>query len=68
MFPDSAAHDTVFKGFSGTVVDMGANNLITGGAGQGQAGTGQRVRDASRLRNDAMHDAIGARGQHGALP
>src|SRR5207302_8740831 len=50
VFLDTAAHDTVFKGFSGIVIDLGGNNHITGVAGRGQDGTGQQVREVTRLR------------------
>jgi hypothetical protein len=68
VFLDTAAHDNVLKGLSGTVVDLGANNHISGVASSNQAATGQQVRDATRVRNDARQQAISALRAHGALP
>ena len=67
VFLDTAAHDTVFKGFSGQVIDLGSNNHITGAGAQGHAATGQQVRDATRRRNDAMQATIDLLRQHGAI-
>ena len=64
---DTATHDTVFKGFSGQVLDLGSNNHITGAGAQGHAATGQQVRDATRRRNDAMQATIDLLRQHGAI-
>jgi hypothetical protein len=67
VFLDTASHDTVFKGFSGEVIDLGINNHITGAGAQGHAATGQQVRDATRRRHEAMQATIGLLRQHGAI-
>jgi hypothetical protein len=64
---DTAAHDTVFKGFSGSVLDLGSNNHVTGAGNQGGASTGLQVREAARQRNDAMRATIDLLRQHGAV-
>lgn len=66
VFLDTAAHHTVFKGFSGSVIDLGLNNHITGVGGVGHAVTSEQVREATRRRNEAMQAAIELLRQHGA--
>ena len=68
VFLDTASHDTVFKGFSGEVIDLGSNNHITGAGALGHAATGQQVRDATRRRHEAMQATIELLRQHGATP
>ena len=68
VFLDTAAHDTVLKGFSGEVIDLGSNNHIAGAGAQGHAATGQQVRDATRRRHEAMQATIELLRQHGAIP
>ena len=53
IFLDFLVHDTVVKGSSGSVIDFGTNNRITGFTKGGQPGTGQQVSKAVRLRNQA---------------
>jgi hypothetical protein len=65
---DTATHDTVFKGFSGQVIDLGSNNHITGAGANGHAATGQHLRDATRRRNEAMRVTIDLLRQRGAIP
>jgi len=65
---DTASHDTVLKGFSGEVLDLGSNNHISGAGAQGNAATGQQVRDATRRRHEAMQATIELLRQHGATP
>ena len=66
VFLDTAAHDTVFDGFSGTVVDLGSNNHVTGVSSDGGAATGLLVSEATRRRNEMMQDAIDALRRRGA--
>ena len=66
VYLDTAAHDTVLKGFSGSVIDLGSNNDITGFS-QGQAATDQ-IRQATQLRNQTAQAARDLLRQHGALP
>lgn len=67
IFLDVATHDTVVKGFSGTVVDLGTNNRVTG-VNAGGPGTGAQVSEATRRRNEAMEATIELLQQHGAMP
>lgn len=48
---DVPTHDTVLKGLSGSVLDLGTNNRITGFTKSRQSGSGPQVSDAVRLRN-----------------
>jgi hypothetical protein len=68
VFLDTASHDTVFTGVSGTVIDLGSNNRIAGLTNSGEGATGQQLREAIRLRNEAMQAAIDALRHHGAMP
>ena len=51
---DDATHDTVLKGMSGSVVDLGANNHIAGFTRDGHPKTGLQVSKAIHLRNRAI--------------
>jgi hypothetical protein len=55
---DDAVHDTVVKGYGGSVFDIGTNNQISGFTKGGQPGTGQQVSEAIRRRNLAAHLAL----------
>ena len=66
VYLDTAAHDTVFEGFSGSVLDFGSNNHITGIAPNGGAATGQRVSEATRRRHDAVMITLDLLRSHGA--
>jgi hypothetical protein len=65
---DTATHDNVLMGDSGTVLDLGTNNRITGFSGIADGAAGAQMSAATRLRNDAMQEAIEALRGHGALP
>lgn len=56
VFLDVLTHDTVLKGDSGTVIDLGTNNRVTGFS-PGGPGTGQQLREAVKRRNDALKAA-----------
>jgi hypothetical protein len=56
---DVPTHDTVLKGLSGRVLDLGTNNHVTGFSSQ--RGTGQQVSDAVSARNQANRDAAPGR-------
>jgi len=57
VFLDAPSHDTVFKGMSGSVIDLGVNNRVTGFTKGGSSGSGDQVSAAVHQRNDAMRDA-----------
>ena len=50
---DTVAHDTVFRGFSGSVMDLGTNNAVTGFSHV--SGTGAQVSAAVQARDAAAH-------------
>lgn len=54
VFLDTPSHDNVLKGTSGTVLDLGTNNRITGFTKVAEPATGQQVSEAIRLRNRAI--------------
>lgn len=54
VFLDDATHDTVLKGSSGTVLDLGSNNRLSGFTRGGRAATGLQVARAIRLRNQML--------------
>lgn len=68
VFLDTAAHDNVLLGDSETVLDLGTSNHIAGAAGMGHSGAGEQVSGATRVRNEAMQESIGALRSHGAMP
>jgi hypothetical protein len=57
---EHSSHDTVLKGQSGTVIDLGTNNRITGFTNGGQPGTGRQVSEAIRRRNVAVKEVADA--------
>jgi hypothetical protein len=57
---DVPTHDTVLTGSSGTVLDFGTNNRITGFTKGSQSGSGLQVSEAVRLRNLAEQNAADA--------
>jgi hypothetical protein len=57
VFLDHGSHDTVLKGDSGTVIDLGTNNRIAGFTKGGQRETGQPVSEDTHLRSAAINDA-----------
>jgi hypothetical protein len=59
VFLSAVTHDTVLKGNSGTVIDLGTNNSITGFS-QGGSGGGQQVSEANKRRGEALKAAHGA--------
>ena len=50
LFLDGSTHDTVFVGRGGTVIDLGANNHVTGLTPMGGATIGQQVSQAEALK------------------
>jgi hypothetical protein len=60
VFLDVPTHDNVLVGSSGTVLDLGTRNSITGFTSGGQPGTGLQVSEAVRLRNLAAYEAVDA--------
>jgi hypothetical protein len=60
VFLDATTHDTVFKGFSGSVIDLGTNNRVTGFTKGGSSGSGQQVSAAVHLRNASVRSAAEA--------
>jgi hypothetical protein len=55
VFLDTATHDTVIKGESGVVIDLGTNNSVTGASAI--AKTGDQVHEAMRHRHEAVQAA-----------
>ena len=60
VFLDVSTHDTVFKGMSGSVIDLGVNNRVTGVTKGGSSGSGQQVSAAVHLRNASVRSAAEA--------
>ncbi len=60
VFLDDATHDTVLKGLSGSVIDLGTNNRITGFTKTGLPGTGLQVSKAIHSRKRALRGAEAA--------
>lgn len=52
---DDASHDNVLKGQSGTVLDLGTNNRISGFSKSGLPASGLQVKEAMLLRNRVWH-------------
>jgi hypothetical protein len=57
VFLDVPSHDTVLVGSSGSVIDLGTNNRITGFTDVATGSTGAQVSEAVRLRNTAAEAA-----------
>jgi hypothetical protein len=57
VFLDAPSHDTVLVGASGSVIDLGTNNRITGFTDTAAGGAGAQVSEAVRLRNAAAESA-----------
>lgn len=68
VFLDTTSHDNVFKGLSGIVIDLGTHNHVNGVSTNGQASTGQLVREATRRRNEAMQATADLLRQHSTMP
>ena len=64
---DSGAHDNVVTGFSGSVLDFGVNNHVTGFNANG-VGVGALISEAKRRRNEANQATMGLLRRHGAMP
>ena len=54
VFLDDATHNTVLKGMSGSVLDLGSNNQLSGFSKGGNSKTGLQVARAIHLRNQAL--------------
>lgn len=57
VFLDSTTHDTVLKGKSGSVIDLGINNHITGFGNVAHSASGQQVSEAAHRRMEAAQNA-----------
>ena len=61
IYLDHTSHDTVLKGKSGTVIDLGVNNRITGFTKGSGPGSGEQVSAATHRRNlakQAAHETV----------
>ena len=54
VFLDEFTQDTVLLGRSGTVIDLGVNNRITGFTNMGGANVGKQIRDAIAAKHEAI--------------
>ena len=54
VFLDALTQDTVLVGRSGTVIDLGVNNRITGFTNMGGANVGKQIRDAIAAKHEAI--------------